>query len=423
MKNPLIKGLILSLIIVLLFAFPASAETAAQDSLPNLFAPSSQQTRSGRADSPEVIRWRAVEIDFLLLQETARTYLNPREEAPPSFALNLFEDTLYQAKIDAVHPLANGSVGMTGHLDSPEISEFVLVASGDILHVMVQDGSRFYEVRYDGVGHVVAEVDPDLYTDPQAPDFVEYDGPAPQDTVEPAVEPPPQADSGPVIEVLAVYTAAAKAAAGGQAAMESRIQASILSTNQGYAASGISQQVRLVGMEEVNYDETNVPAETDTLYSWYYALYRLTFGRYGSDPSNANFLADARALRETYGADLVFMVASLPSGICGIGWLGGATNEDYLGYSVDKWNCTGSTSYTVQHELGHNMGGCHDRANNSNTGCWDLAYSYGFQQPNQFYTVMSYSNGCGACTRLNRWSNPNQTYNAAKPLSTCRARS
>jgi len=414
MKKPIMKGIVLSLIFVLGFSLPASAQTPDQDSFPNLFTPSSSQTRSSRPDGPEVIRWRAVEIDFVLLQETAHSHLNPQEVGQPAFAFNLFEDTFYQAEIDAVHPLSGGSIGITGHLNSTEVNEFVLVTRGDILHVIIQDGGHYYEVRYDGLGHVVAEVDPDQYADPQAIDYVEYDGPELDEPGPTTDETPTPADSAEMIEVLAVYTAAAKAAVGGQAAMETRIQASILSTNQGYAASGINQQVRLVGMEEVNYDETDVLAWDNT--AWYYALERLTFGRYvgplGDDPSDANYLADARAFRETYGADLVFMVASLPSGICGIGWLAGASNESSIGYSVDRYNCTGATSYTVQHELGHNMGACHDRDNTSSTsGCWDPAYSFGYQQPNQFYTVMAYFNGCGPqCIRLNRWSNPNLTY-------------
>ena len=411
MKKPIINGIVLSLFFVLLFSFPVNAQTEGQDTIPNLFAPSISQTRSGKPGGPEVIRWRAVEIDFVLLDETARNQLNSREGGQPSFSFNLFEDTVYRAEIDAVHMLSGGSIGMTGHLNSTELNEFVLVSRGNILHLTIQDGDHYYEVRFDGLGHVVAEVDPELLADPQEPDYLEYDGPAPQDSAGRTTEPTPTADSADVIDVLAVYTAAAKTAAGGLAAMETRIQASILSTNDGYAASGINQQVRLVGMEEVNYDETNVPVWDSS--AWYFALYRLTFGRYDDpsypDPPDANYLADARALRETYGADLVFLMAALPSGICGIGWLGGAPNQDYLGYSVDKWDCTGY--YTFQHELGHNMGACHDRANNSNSGCWDMAYSYGYQQANQFYTVMAYSNGCGSCTRLNRWSNPNLTYN------------
>ena len=411
MKKPMIKGIVLSLVFVLGLCLPASAQTQGQDSFPNLFAPSSSQTRSSRPDSPEVIRWRDVDIDFVLLQETARSHLNPREDGQPAFTFNLFEDTLYQAEIDAVHPLSGGSIGITGHLNSTEVNEFVLVTRGDILHVIIQDGDHYYEVRYDGLGHLVAEVDPEQYADPQEIDYVEYDGPELDDPDPTADESPTPADSADMIEVLAVYTAAAKAAVGGQAAMETRIQASILSTNQGYAASGINQQVRLLGLEEGNYDETDVPAWDST--AWRYALYRLKDGRYGTDPTDANYLADARAFRETYSADLVFMVASLPSGICGIGFLAGASNESSIGYSVDRYNCTGATSYTVQHELGHNMGACHDRGNTSSTsGCWDPAYSFGYQQPNQFYTVMAYLNGCGTgCIRLNRWSNPNLTYN------------
>jgi len=89
MKKPIINGIVLSLILVLLFSLPANAQTAVPDTSPNLFAPSSHQTRSNKPDGPEVIRWRDVEINFVLLQESARNHLNIREEDQPSFAFNL----------------------------------------------------------------------------------------------------------------------------------------------------------------------------------------------------------------------------------------------------------------------------------------------------------------------------------------------
>jgi hypothetical protein len=389
-----------------------NAKAVAQDALPNLFAPSTIQPRSGVYTGPEVIRWRSVEIDFSLLQDASSIGSQPDGREQPTFVFNLFEDVFYQATIETTQELANGSVGMIGRVNSTEINEFVLVSGEGILQAYIQDGPRYYEVRFDGSGHLIVEVDPNLYPESLAPEVLPRDGSGQVMRGDGNRADLPQADSADQIDVLAIYTPAARSAVGGTAAMEAKIQASILSANQGYTASAVNQQVQLVGMEEVNYSES-VPGVTDPLELWYYALYRLTFGYYYvSDPVDANYLADARAFREAYGADLVFMVTALPSNYCGLGWLAGNPSQENVGYSLVHYNCTGSTAYTVQHEMGHNMGACHDRANNSSSGCYDQAYSYGYQQPNQFYTVMAYASGCGPnCFRLNRWSNPNLTYN------------
>jgi len=404
------KGILISVILVLWMTGIANAQPSAEEFPPHLFSAVSDQNRSDNHLGPEVLRWRNVEIDFRLLQEAGRSESRPGTSPQPEFAFNLFDDATYLATIETRQELSNESIGMTGILNSDQPNEFVLVLRHETLQAYLQDGPRYYEVRSNGAGTIVVEVDPEQYPESLEPEIL-LPGTSGQTAADDrSSTEQPQADPADQIDVLAVYTPAARSAVGGTAAMQTRIEASILSTNQGYSASGVLQQVRLVGMEEVSYTET-VPGVTDPYETWLYGLYRLTFGRYGNDPADANYLAEARAFRDSLGADLVFMVTALPNSYCGLGWLGGDPGDANIGYSVVRYNCTGATSYTVQHEMGHNMGACHDRANNSSSGCYDLDYSYGYQQPDEFYTVMAYSNGCGSCTRLNRWSNPNLTYN------------
>ncbi len=414
-KNQIVNMLrvgALAMLFVFLTAQSASAQPAGQAAASELFGASTDvQERSVSHLSAEVIRARWTEVDFSVLVDTARSGQRGESQGGPAFVFNLFVDVRYPAYVTQVFTLDHGSWGMTGTVSDSPYNEFVIVFREGVLQATIQDGPSAYEVRYQEGGHWIVEVDSSAYPDSLEPQAAGSFFGGQQGGIEPRENPPPAADSGAVIDVLAVYTPAARIASGGIVGIETKIQQAIVSTNQGYANSGVAQQVELVGMEEVSYSET-IPGATDPD-MWYIALNRLTSGRDGADPPSANYLADARAYREEYGADLVFMVTDLPDLYCGLGWLAGSSSADAYGYSVVHRNCTGTTAYSVQHEMGHNMGACHDR-NNTSSGallyCY-YSYSFGYQRPNQFYTVMAYSSGCGSCYRINRWSNPDLTYN------------
>lgn len=411
LKNQLILRILrlsmLAAALVFLTAQPAGAQANEPQAVPELFGDSTgPEGRSVPDTTAEVIRSRRVEVDFNLLTQTVLPGRRSLDKSRPVFTLNLFVDVSYPAYVEQVIEMENGTLGMVGTVNDRPNNEFVIVFRDGVLQAYIQDGFAAYEVRYQEGGHLIVEVDSSTYPDALDPQAAGSppDGAAPQDN------PPAEGDSGSLIDVLAVYTPAARAAAGGVPAMEVKIQQAILSTNTGYAESGVMQRVRLVGMEEVGYNEI-IPGKTDAQ-MWYLALDRLTFGRGSTDPQTANYLADARYYRDEYGADLVFMITELPYVYCGLGWLAGGASADGYGYSVVHRNCAGTTAYSVQHEMGHNMGACHDHANtsdNTDPYCY-YTYSYGYQQPNQFYTVMAYRNGCGTCTRINRWSNPDLTY-------------
>ena len=199
------------------------------------------------------------------------------------------------------------------------------------------------------------------------------------------------------IDVMILYTPGMASRLG--SGLSARLDQLVALSNQAYRDSGVYINLRLVHKEQVNYSD----ATTNDA-----ALNALTNG---SDPA----LAGVAILRASKGADLVSLIRpfdrSASGGSCGVAWVGGyggqpISNYANYGYSVigDGRDVNGSGYYcldlTFVHELGHNMGSLHDRANSSG-GPGAYPYSYGYGVEGTFGTVMSYIN-----PRIAKFSNP-----------------
>ncbi|CAN0368433.1 unnamed protein product, partial [Ectocarpus sp. 13 AM-2016] len=78
-------------------------------------------------------------------------------------------------------------------------------------------------------------------------------------------------------------------------------------------------------------------------------------------------------------------------------------NADF-GFSLVGSNCYDNLSHT--HEIAHNMGCYHDRANSNTQDDYRHGYRY-CTGPDPYRTIMSYSqNGCDGVPRVNYFSNP-----------------
>jgi hypothetical protein len=165
----------------------------------------------------------------------------------------------------------------------------------------------------------------------------------------------------------------------------------MVETNQAYANSGIGQRVRLVYRDEVSYAETG-SIELD--------LQRL---QNGGIPS-------VHAWRNQYAADIVSLWVENGGAYCGIGYQLTPINAQFEPYAVNVVARVCATgNYSFGHEMGHNMGACHDRIVNdcrpANT------YGYGYVAPgNAFRTIMSYASSCGGCPRIPYFSSSTATY-------------
>ncbi len=214
-------------------------------------------------------------------------------------------------------------------------------------------------------------------------------------------------DDGTVVDVLVVYTDAAVAQIGDEAALRDSISWLIAYSNEIYAGSGIALTARLVGALPVHgYHESNDTMAIDLM-----LLTERTDGR----------LDEVHALRDTVGADLVALIRSGNSDACGIAWIledntaGAAAN----GFSVVSADCIGNTTFT--HELGHNMGCCHapeDGGGCAAGGVFPYATGHRFYEQGGTLcrTVMAYTPG----TSSPRFSSPSVLWMGAATGSATR---
>ena len=171
------------------------------------------------------------------------------------------------------------------------------------------------------------------------------------------------------------------------------IHNAVQAANQAYRNSGIAITLDLVGLREVQYEESgDMKASLKHLQ-----------GR------NDGKLERVHAMRDQAGADVVTLIAE-DADSCGIAWsmrgesAGGASTA----FNVVNAGCLSNQS--LAHEVGHNQGNMHDRDSTTNTGAFP--YSYGFRRCTKdgagFRTVMAYA--CQGVARVARFSSPSLTY-------------
>ncbi|MFC4160278.1 Calx-beta domain-containing protein [Chitinimonas lacunae] len=180
--------------------------------------------------------------------------------------------------------------------------------------------------------------------------------------------------------------------------VETFLNSLVAMSNQAYRDSQVPIKLRLVHSRKVELADGESGGSNNAV------LGQLTNGE--------GVFKDVAGWRKQYGADLVTMVRGYKSGVgsCGVAWVGGSGGKPISRYAgsgfsvVNVGNDNGSScsTYTFTHELGHNMGSAHDRANAGAQGAF--SYSYGYGISGEFGTIMSYLR-----PRIGRFSNPNQT--------------
>jgi hypothetical protein len=194
-------------------------------------------------------------------------------------------------------------------------------------------------------------------------------------------------------DVLVVYTPQARDAAGGVAGIEATAQAAVDVMNLAFANSGVDAEGVLVHTRLVDYNDT---------------------GNSSADLSWVRNDSTVAALRDTYGADLVSLLANNIGGSCGRGYVMNNPGPGFesLAFQVTARGCAvGNLSFA--HEFGHNLGLQHN-PENSNTSPANASFpwSYGHYHNGSYRTVLSYSAPCNSgCTRRPYFSNPDVLFN------------
>ncbi len=399
--------------------------------------------------SPFIVRSRLVSVDFELLSKLQENLMaEPDEEH--QLILNVFENLEYTFILDKIERNRSGSYSWYGQLRDIPMSQVVLVINENRVFGNISKRNFSYQIRHiSGEAHAIYEIDPSKFpptSEPLIPNMKSKPSPSidplknmmnqmeshisGKDTpVAPHISggnsrisgsnsrnggdefvfqnqfssdssssnggfstPQTQADNGSVVDVLVVYTAEARVAAGGASAISSLIDLATSETNAAYSNSGVSHTIRIVGRQETSFSETG----------FNFSAF-LTSAQDGS-------ISGVHDLRNSTGADLVVMLVDGDDSLCGLAYLMSTVSSSFapFGYSVTQTNCA-TGNYTFGHEIGHNMSARHDRANDNTDGS-PFNFNHGYlDNVNNFKTIM----GTGSNTRIQYFSNPNVLFSGA----------
>ena len=308
---------------------------------------------------------------------------------PQSLKLNLFDDVVFTATVEHTALTSSGGYSLSGSIDGVDFGTMTLVVNGDAMAGVVHTPLVTYELRPLGDGvSIVRQVDRSFQCEllhPALPVDSRGDSSA------------AGADDGSVIDLLVVYTPAARSGYGGTSLIEAFIDLAVADLNRSLEDSGVIQRINLVGKREVAYAEPTGSGATMVSHL--------------ANPGDG-YLDGVHPLRDGLRADLVHLIHA---------------SSSFRGGQAQVLGPFGVTHYDVlslmSHELGHSMGVQHDRYNDVSNHPFPYSHGYvnqaafapGAPHTSRFATNMAYNNQCGDagffCPWTNTFSNPDMTYN------------
>ena len=383
---------VLALAGIVLIGSLTALPALAQQSLFSATPPPVDQSLEQRWD--DVLRGDYVTVRFDVLRTVADPLLSADR-----VVLTLLDGVSVTAVEQRVDWMAPDRYVWVGTVEGVPGSEVSLVSNRGVLVGDVTMGGQSYLIRPVRENkHLVFEVDRSAF--PEVEDVILE----PSGNTTPA---PRQQGNGKAamvenIDLMIVYTAAARTQAGGLEALEAIIMGGVGRMNTAFINSGLSHTVTLVDVREVVYTETGSSTDVQRL----------------QNPSDGH-MDEVHMWRADVGADMVGMVVSTAYPFCGVAYNIndpiGNPNAAANAFNLTIWNCVDGNR-SLAHEFGHNMGMRHDPFVDGSLT--PDPYNHGYTNPvvgNTFRTIMAYNNACSSvglsCPRLSYFSDPNLTLN------------
>ncbi|MDE0295059.1 MAG: M12 family metallo-peptidase [Bryobacterales bacterium] len=414
-----------------LFLNPAPALAGQPSIIPraaSLARPPDSEDSYRSSDSIKVLRRRSASLDASQLEALREAVVQGH---PAHLQLNLFPDSTLQAVIDRTDETRFG-YSLSGRIDGQPYSSVTLVVHGKALVGAVQSQEGSYSIRFqNGNIHAISQIAGGLQcgTEGQWTHAASK-----RDWTLPARRASLETDSSK-IDLLVVFTEAARKVEGGLKQMLASIDLAVAYTNDAYEASGVSFRLNLVAAVQVDHQESLERAGA--------GLLNQNVDMRKMIDANDGFMDGVHALRDHYAADVVHLLVDQVGG----GGVGSFLNLSVEDPSARAFSVSNSLSYPnfLAHELGHVMGLRHDRYADRRYLCSACGPDYGgednplppynFGYVNQrafepgapkeshWRTIMSYNTQCtdeglGWCPQIPRFSNPTQKYpdEAGDPL-------
>lgn len=291
------------------------------------------------------------------------------------------EFNLPEGRVSMVHDRvwshANGDQTWSGHTGKQnfEGASFLTMGQNGVTVGSIETAQRLYLIEYaGGQSWMIDAKAAGIKETPQHTGF-ELMSRAIQSSTATAVSKIPQAAAAQtggttVIDLFAFYSSGLNATT-----VAAKINNVIAVANTSMVNSLLNVRIDLVGSRMVVYDDTisNDQALNDL-------------------SNNVGVFERVPGKRARLGVDLFTFVRPMGSAItsCGVAWVGGENGtpmtldtgytviaeEDLTSLASDRRQCNDTT---LAHEVGHNLGNMHDRANSDSVG--HFSYSYGYCQP------------------------------------------